>query len=178
MSEKKKILLIATGGTIASKSRTAGKTSDHAGRTDAVYPQASEIRAFHAIQLLNLDSSNMEPKHWKRMVHTIRENYDAYDGFVIAHGTDTMAYTAAALSYMIQNSPKPDRDHRGTKADSTLRLQMQNPICSTASGMQQTNGHRGSRLYLTEKLSRERGRRRCGPRATTHFRALIFLIWR
>ena len=41
------------------------------------------------------------------MVHTIRENYEAYDGFVIAHGTDTMAYTAAALSYMIQNSKKP-----------------------------------------------------------------------
>ena len=41
------------------------------------------------------------------MVHTIRENYEKYDGFVIAHGTDTMAYTAAALSYMIQNSKKP-----------------------------------------------------------------------
>ena len=41
------------------------------------------------------------------MVHTIRENYEKFDGFVIAHGTDTMAYTAAALSYMIQNSKKP-----------------------------------------------------------------------
>ena len=49
----------------------------------------------------------MEPKHWKLIVHTIREQYEAYDGFVIAHGTDTMAYTAAALSYMVQNSKKP-----------------------------------------------------------------------
>lgn len=67
-------------------------------------PQVKDICDFHAVQLLNLDSSNMEPKHWKMMVHTIRENYEKYDGFVIAHGTDTMAYTAAALSYMIQNS--------------------------------------------------------------------------
>ncbi len=49
----------------------------------------------------------MEPRHWKKMVAAIRERYDAYDGFVIAHGTDTMAYTAAALSYMIQNTGKP-----------------------------------------------------------------------
>ena len=70
-------------------------------------PQVKNICDFHAVQLLNLDSSNMEPKHWKMMVHTIRENYEKYDGFVIAHGTDTMAYTAAALSYMIQNSKKP-----------------------------------------------------------------------
>lgn len=108
MSEKKKILLIATGGTIASKKSDSGlKPQITPDELMQYIPQASEICAFHAIQLLNLDSSNMEPKHWKRMVHTIRENYDAYDGFVIAHGTDTMAYTAAALSYMIQNSPKP-----------------------------------------------------------------------
>ena len=61
----------------------------------------------HVKQLLNLDSSNIEPVHWKMMVECIRENYEQYDGFVIAHGTDTMAYTAAALSYMIQNSQKP-----------------------------------------------------------------------
>lgn len=108
MSEKKKILLIATGGTIASKKSDSGlKPQITPDELMQYIPQVNEICAFHAIQLLNLDSSNMEPKHWKRMVHTIRENYDAYDGFVIAHGTDTMAYTAAALSYMIQNSPKP-----------------------------------------------------------------------
>jgi L-asparaginase len=49
----------------------------------------------------------MEPKHWKVMVECIRDHYEDYDGFVIAHGTDTMAYTAAGLSYMIQNSNKP-----------------------------------------------------------------------
>ena len=49
----------------------------------------------------------MGPEHWQLIVKTIREKYEDYDGFVIAHGTDTMAYTAAALSYMIQNSRKP-----------------------------------------------------------------------
>ena len=49
----------------------------------------------------------MRPEHWLDMVRCIRENYDRYDGFVITHGTDTMAYTAAGLSYLIQGSPKP-----------------------------------------------------------------------
>lgn len=108
MSDKKKILFIATGGTIASKKSENGLKPQITPQELLEYvPQVKEFCDFGAIQLLNLDSSNMEPKHWKMMVQTIRENYDAYDGFVIAHGTDTMAYTAAALSYMIQNSTKP-----------------------------------------------------------------------
>ncbi len=43
-----------------------------------------------------IDSSDITPEHWKKMVHTIETNYDKYDGFVILHGTDTMAYTASA----------------------------------------------------------------------------------
>ena len=108
MSPRKNILLIATGGTIASKKSDNGLKPQISPEELMQYiPQVKDICDFHAVQLLNLDSSNMEPKHWKMMVHTIRENYEKYDGFVIAHGTDTMAYTAAALSYMIQNSKKP-----------------------------------------------------------------------
>jgi L-asparaginase len=54
-----------------------------------------------------MDSTNISPDIWVLLVQTIRDNYDIYDGFVISHGTDTMAFTAAALSYLIQNSPKP-----------------------------------------------------------------------
>ena len=105
MSDRKNILLIATGGTIASKKSDNGLKPQISPEELMQYiPQVKDICDFHAVQLINLDSSNMEPKHWKMMVHTIREKYD---GFVIAHGTDTMAYTAAALSYMIQNSKKP-----------------------------------------------------------------------
>ena len=104
----KKVLLIATGGTIASKRSHHGlKPQITPEELIGYIPQVQSFCEVDTVQLLNLDSTNMEPKHWKMMVHTIREHYDAYDGFVIAHGTDTMAYTAAALSYMIQNSKKP-----------------------------------------------------------------------
>ncbi len=108
MSRKKRILLIATGGTIASKRSDNGLKPQITPEELLSYiPQVEDICEIEAIQLLNLDSSNMEPKHWKLMVHTIKEQYASFDGFVIAHGTDTMAYTAAALSYMIQNTAKP-----------------------------------------------------------------------
>jgi L-asparaginase len=54
-----------------------------------------------------LDSSNVGPKHWCYMAKAIADNYDAYDGFVILHGTDTMAYTGSALSFILQNLAKP-----------------------------------------------------------------------
>lgn len=104
----KKILFIATGGTIASKKSDSGLKPQISPEELLSYiPTIQELCEVETLQLLSLDSSNMEPKHWRMMVECIQENYDKYDGFVIAHGTDTMAYTAAGLSYMIQNSRKP-----------------------------------------------------------------------
>ncbi len=104
----KKILFIATGGTIASKKSDNGlKPQISPDELMSYIPGIKAICEVDTIQLLNLDSSNMEPRHWIMMVECIRENYESYDGFVVAHGTDTMAYTAAGLSYMIQNSEKP-----------------------------------------------------------------------
>ena len=54
-----------------------------------------------------LDSSDMNPEHWKQIARAIEENYDSFDGFVVLHGTDTMAYTASALSFMLENLSKP-----------------------------------------------------------------------
>lgn len=106
--QRKKILLIATGGTIASKKTEYGLAPGITPKELMGYlPSIEEICQVETNQLLNLDSSNMQPLHWKQIVQTIRREYARYDGFVIAHGTDTMAYTAAALSYMIQNSSKP-----------------------------------------------------------------------
>lgn len=108
MSHRKKILLIATGGTIASKKSESGLKPQITPEELLGYiPGVRDICDAEVLELLNLDSSNMEPQHWKVIVHAIRERYEDYDGFVIAHGTDTMAYTAAALSYMIQNTAKP-----------------------------------------------------------------------
>ena len=100
--------MITTGGTIASR---AGKN----GLAPAISPQellsyipsVKNICEVDAIEACHLDSTNITPSHWKRLVEVIEENYAVYDGFVICHGTDTLAYTAAALSYMIQNSRKP-----------------------------------------------------------------------
>ncbi|MBQ2900321.1 MAG: asparaginase [Agathobacter sp.] len=104
----KKILLIATGGTIASKKSDSGLKPQISPEELVSYiPSILGVCEVETCQLLSLDSSNMEPKHWSMIVECIQEHYETYDGFVIAHGTDTMAYTAAGLSYMIQNSSKP-----------------------------------------------------------------------
>ena len=104
----KKILLIATGGTIASTATKCGLTPGIT--SQELRDSVSEISNFctiDAIQLLNIDSTNIQPEHWLMMEETIEQNFWKYDGFVITHGTDTMAYTAAALSYLIQHPGKP-----------------------------------------------------------------------
>lgn len=104
----KHILMISTGGTIASNSTKKGLDPQLSSEELLNYvPNISDICEVDTLELCNIDSTNMSPDIWIDLVKTIRENYDNYDGFVITHGTDTMAYTAAALSYLIQHSPKP-----------------------------------------------------------------------
>lgn len=104
----KKILLIATGGTIASAEDGNGLSPALSGEELArSVPEIAHICETHVVQPMNIDSTNMRPCNWMRIRDIIVESYDAYDGFVILHGTDTMSYTAAALSYLIQESPKP-----------------------------------------------------------------------
>jgi L-asparaginase len=104
----KKILMIGTGGTIASKQTDAGLTPGLTAEDILAYiPAVKNVCHVETIQVMNIDSSNMTPILWKDIVNAIEENYANYDGFVVCHGTDTLAYTAAALSYMIQNSAKP-----------------------------------------------------------------------
>ncbi len=104
----KKILLIGTGGTIASEVTDGGLAPElTTEQLLAHIPAISQICRVECIQLLNLDSTNMTPGHWLLLARCIRDRYDGYDGFVVTHGTDTMAYTAAALSYLIQGGPKP-----------------------------------------------------------------------
>ena len=102
------ILLIATGGTIASRPTAAGGLAPAITSQELLscVPELAEFCRIDAIQLYNLDSTNMGPEQWQGIAAAVQENYDRYDGFVITHGTDTMGYTAAALSYMIQKSPK------------------------------------------------------------------------
>ena len=104
----KKILLIGTGGTIASAPTAEGLAPGLTTNQLLQYVHGLDrVCEIDSIQLFALDSTNITPDHWQQIVRCIREHYDTYDGFVITHGTDTLAYTAAALSYMIQGSRKP-----------------------------------------------------------------------
>lgn len=104
----KKILLLATGGTIASRNLGEGLTPAlTAEELLACVPEIADVCDVTAEQVCNLDSTNMRPEHWVQIARRVREVYDAYDGFVITHGTDTMAYAAACLYYLLQNARKP-----------------------------------------------------------------------
>lgn len=101
----KKLLILGTGGTIA-----CAKTEDGLAPTVSVSDLLKKIEVsaeIHSGQLFNLDSTNMTPRHWEKLARHIRECYDEFDGFVVTHGTDTMAYAAASLSCLIRNSRKP-----------------------------------------------------------------------
>lgn len=104
----KKLLLIATGGTIASVGTANGLAPAATPEQLLSYiPDAAKLCDITVCQLFSIDSTNIQPEHWLKIAEKIRESYDDFDAFLITHGTDTMAYTAAALSYLIQNSSKP-----------------------------------------------------------------------
>lgn len=104
----KKILLIATGGTIACSDEGNGLTPHY--KVDDLLshiPQVKDLCHISGKAIMNIDSTNMNPKFWVQIAQTIYDNYNEYDGFVVTHGTDTMAYTSSALTYMLQNVGKP-----------------------------------------------------------------------
>ncbi len=104
----KRLLLLATGGTIASQYTEKGLSPQISDQELLSYvPEARNFCEIEAIQPFNLDSTNVSWPQWLQLAALIEENYEKYDGFVICHGTDTMAYTGAALSYLIQNNDKP-----------------------------------------------------------------------
>ncbi len=108
---KTSILIIYTGGTIGMVQHPESGTLAPV-KFDQILKEVPELNKFnYNIQtvIFNpvLDSSNMNPSVWVKIAQTIKKNYNDYDGFVILHGTDTMAYTASALSYMFENLDKP-----------------------------------------------------------------------
>ena len=104
----KRILMIATGGTIASRNTERGLAPElSSDELLACVPEIASVCSVQTVQPFNLDSTNLCAEHWLTVARLIEQNYAAFDGFVVTHGTDTMAYTAAALSYLVQNSPKP-----------------------------------------------------------------------
>lgn len=106
--DKKKICLIATGGTIASVETPEGMKPLLDGKELlAKVPELESLGVIYIVELMQLDSTNIQPKDWIQMAQAIEERYADYDGFIITHGTDTMAHSAAALYYMLENLQKP-----------------------------------------------------------------------
>ena len=110
--DRKKILIIHTGGTIGMV-RTENGFAPKAG---AIIEELNQIRDLNSPDMPLwdliefdplLDSTNVRAEQWNAMADTIAENYDKYDGFVLLHGTDTLAYSASALSFMLEGLNKP-----------------------------------------------------------------------
>jgi len=107
----KNILLIQTGGTIAMDASRDNSPSLNASKwsniIDHAVAELSDIAVVEKVKLFLEDSSDINKKHWTALAQHIDQQYESYDGFVILHGTDTMAYTASALSFALQNIAKP-----------------------------------------------------------------------
>ena len=104
----KKILFLTTGGTLSCKETEDGLVPELKG-TD-ILKEVPELQALGKItvqDICHLDSSNLIPAYWSKWAEIIGDNYSDYDAFVISHGTDTMAFTASALSHMLINLGKP-----------------------------------------------------------------------
>lgn len=104
----KKILILATGGTIASKAGSTGLAPENS--PGAILSVLEEFREYYDIEyraILNLDSSNIQSEEWQLIARSVYAALPDFDGVVITHGTDTMAYTASMLSFMLQNLHKP-----------------------------------------------------------------------
>ena len=105
---KKKILVLATGGTIASEAGANGLEPAHgAGGLLPYLVGVAENYEITTKDILHLDSSNIQPEEWILIARSVYEHHKQYDGIIITHGTDTMAYTASILSYMLPNMPIP-----------------------------------------------------------------------
>ena len=100
--------MITTGGTIASIPSDNGLIPKISGKEIiSLMSELKNICTIDTLELLNIDSSNISKKHYILMLDTLEKNYDNYDGFVITHGTDTMAYSSSMLTCAIENLSKP-----------------------------------------------------------------------
>lgn len=105
-----KICLLFAGGTIGmvrNPKTGALHPADNSAQIIQLFPELQKHMHLDFKMVVNMDSTNMTPKIWTRLANTIHQLYDKYDGFVIAQGTDTMAYSSSALSFAFQNLTKP-----------------------------------------------------------------------
>ena len=105
--EKKKILLMTTGGTIASMPGGEGLEPQ---RSEVMEREIDQLRTYYDItvrDVMCLDSSNITPEEWTTIAMEIFRQREGFDGIVVSHGTDTMAYTASAVTFMLPGIDLP-----------------------------------------------------------------------
>lgn len=113
MTCQSKVLVLFCGGTIVMEERADGSLAVPESKDSAikilreVEPRLSSIAPYDIEFIANIDSTNITPADWDQILLCLKKHYKNYDGFVITHGTDTMAYTAAALSLAIKGLGKP-----------------------------------------------------------------------
>ena len=107
--KKASILIIYTGGTIGMRRNANGTLVPFDFNTiEQEFPAVRNLNVDISVcKMEAIDSSNVTPERWSELAHIIADNYVKYDGFVVLHGTDTMSYTASALSFMLENLAKP-----------------------------------------------------------------------
>mgnify|MGYP003587815617 FL=1 len=104
----KKLMILSTGGTIVCTQTAEGLIPTLSAEDILAYaPGAKKLGDIETKTILNLDSSNIQPEEWRLIARAVFECLEEYDGIVILHGTDTMAYTASMLSFMLRNVDKP-----------------------------------------------------------------------
>jgi L-asparaginase len=106
---RSKILIISTGGTITMVKGADGVLApiDNPRILRESVPEIGRIAETEILPLANIDSTNLQPEFWPRLAGVIYDRMDEFEGFVVTHGTDTLTYTAAALSFMLQSLGKP-----------------------------------------------------------------------
>lgn len=116
---KHKILVISTGGTIAGEVAGPKKIKDNGATKESDFSEYMSNTVRHIMkmsrvellieqyELCDVDSSDINPTHWSQLATVIKDNYDKYDSFVVTHGTNTLGYTCAGLSFALHNNKKP-----------------------------------------------------------------------
>lgn len=161
-SPRKRLLFLHTGGTLGMTRRGSPGPLEPAEYAQNLLPYApglDEIATIEGLVICNLDSSDMSPPLWEALAETVARQIDRYDGFVVLHGTDTMAYSAVALSYMLENLPKPvvltgsQRPIAEVRTDAVRNL-IHSAICATMD-LPEVGLYFGSKLMRGNRATKE-----------------------
>jgi len=161
VSEQQRLLFLYTGGTLSMVHEgDPGHLVPSEQTPDLLrhVPSLAQVGEIHGRVVTNVDSSDLTPKAWTRLGQAIVDEHDNYDGFVVVHGTDTMAFTACALSFMLSGDHKPivftgsQRPLAEPRTDARVNL-VHSAICATM-GIREVGLYFGSHLFRGNRATK------------------------